>query len=165
MFACSRVRVFACSRVRRYRAFFGRFTRNAHGIPTWGFAQHGHGAMTTWSPAGWLVQLGAGWPFGWSGSRSGQSIFCSQLTGAHAIFKVPNYHLPVKTTIPYPVCDAMRRNVTQCDAIETKRETKRDAGAHLDLGRAPYVLYGVKYIDPVSPSPFSGRVRRSVTLQ
>ena len=27
---------------------------------------------------------------------------------------------------------------------------------HLDLSRAPYVLYGVKYIDPVSLSPFSG---------
>ena len=54
-----------------YRAFFGRFTRNAHGIPTWGFAEHGHGAMTTWSPNGWEVQLGAGWPFGWYGQRSG----------------------------------------------------------------------------------------------
>ena len=28
----------------------------------------------------------------------------------------------------------------------------------LDLIRAPYVLYGVKYIDLVSLAPFSGRV-------
>ena len=28
--------------------------------------------------------------------------------------------------------------------------------SHLDLDRAPYVLYGVKYIDPVSLAPFSG---------
>jgi hypothetical protein len=27
--------------------------------------------------------------------------------------------------------------------------------SHLDLGRAPYVLYGVKYIDLVSRAPFS----------
>ena len=31
------------------------------------------------------------------------------------------------------------------------------SGAHLDLIRAPYVLYGVKYIDPVSLAPFSGQ--------
>ena len=28
-------------------------------------------------------------------------------------------------------------------------------GSHLDLGRAPYVLYGVKYIDLVSLAPCS----------
>ena len=62
-----------------YRAFFGRFSRNAHGIPTWGFAEHGHGAMTTWSPSGWEVQLGAGWPFGWSGTRSGPDFHLEML--------------------------------------------------------------------------------------
>ena len=31
--------------------------------------------------------------------------------------------------------------------------------SHLDLGRVPYVLYGVKYIDPVSPAHFSGQLR------
>ena len=29
--------------------------------------------------------------------------------------------------------------------------------SHLDLNRAPYVLYGVKYIDLVSPAPFAGQ--------
>lgn len=62
-----------------YRAFFGRFVRNAHGIPTWGFAEHGHGAMTTWSPAGWIVNLGAGWPFGWSGQRTGPDFHVEML--------------------------------------------------------------------------------------
>ena len=33
------------------------------------------------------------------------------------------------------------------------------SGSHLDLSRAPYVLYGVKYIDPVSLAPISGRDR------
>ena len=31
------------------------------------------------------------------------------------------------------------------------------SGPHLDLDRAPYVLYGVKYIDLVSLAPFPGR--------
>ena len=30
------------------------------------------------------------------------------------------------------------------------------SGAHLDLGCVPYVSYGGKYIDLVSPTPFSG---------
>jgi len=54
------------------RAFFGRFTRLAFGLPTWGATQPGHAAMTTWSPdEGWHVLLGAGWPFCWWGYRSG----------------------------------------------------------------------------------------------
>ena len=32
-------------------------------------------------------------------------------------------------------------------------------GQSLDLSRAPYVLYGVKYIDPVSLAHFSGPVK------
>ena len=31
------------------------------------------------------------------------------------------------------------------------------SGSHLDLNRVPYCLYGVKYIDPVSLAPVSGR--------
>ena len=31
------------------------------------------------------------------------------------------------------------------------RAVLQGSGSHLDLGRAPYVLYGVKYIDLVSP--------------
>ena len=54
-----------------YRAFFGRFSRNANGLPTWGFPQRGHGAMTTWTPGGWEVLLGASWPYGHEGPRSG----------------------------------------------------------------------------------------------
>lgn len=54
------------------RAFFGRFTRLAFGLPTWGATQPGHAAMTTWSPdSGWGVLLGAGWPSCWWGDRSG----------------------------------------------------------------------------------------------
>jgi hypothetical protein len=53
------------------RAFFGRFTRLAFGMPVWGATQPGHAAMTTWTPTGWSVLLGAGWPFCWWGERSG----------------------------------------------------------------------------------------------
>ena len=54
------------------RAFFGRFTRLAFGLPTWGATQPGHAAMTTWSPdGGWHVLLGASWPSCWWGGRSG----------------------------------------------------------------------------------------------
>jgi hypothetical protein len=54
------------------RAFFGRVTREAFGVPTWGCTQPGHAAMTTWDPKdGWHVLLGADWPFAWWGSRGG----------------------------------------------------------------------------------------------
>lgn len=45
------------------RAWFGRFTRRAFGLPTWGVQQPGHAALTTWAPSGWAVLLGAGWKF------------------------------------------------------------------------------------------------------
>lgn len=54
------------------RAFFGRFTRVAFGLPTWGATQERHAAMTTWSPnRGWYVLLGAAWPYCFWGHRSG----------------------------------------------------------------------------------------------
>jgi len=48
------------------RAFFGRFISKAWGLPTWGVRQPGHAAMTRWTKSGgWVVCLGAGWPFSW----------------------------------------------------------------------------------------------------
>ena len=48
------------------RAFFGRFTRKAFGLPTWGMTQPGHAAMTTFSPdQGWYTLLGATWKYSW----------------------------------------------------------------------------------------------------
>jgi hypothetical protein len=51
------------------RAFFGRFSRKAFGLPTWGVTEPGHAAMSTWSPdtSGWYVLLGAGWQHAWWG--------------------------------------------------------------------------------------------------
>ena len=48
----------------------------------------------------------------------------------------------------------------------TTRCGRRVGGAsdpHLDLGCAPYVLYGVKYIDLVSLAPFSGSIEYGST--
>ena len=39
-------------------------------------------------------------------------------------------------------------------------QNRQASGSHLDLDRAPYVLYGVKYIDLVSLAPVSGQRNR-----
>ena len=61
------------------RAFFGRFTRKAFGLPTWGVTEPGHAAMSTFSPGqGWYVLLGATWKYAWwdkDGYHQGGSDF------------------------------------------------------------------------------------------
>lgn len=47
------------------RAFFGRYTRKAFGVPTFGVTQPGHAAMSTWTPSGWEILLGADWEYSW----------------------------------------------------------------------------------------------------
>lgn len=47
------------------RAFFGRFILRSFGIPTWGVTQHKHAALSHWTPAGWVVNLGAGFQASW----------------------------------------------------------------------------------------------------
>lgn len=47
------------------RAFFGRFILRSFGIPTWGVTQHKHAALSHWTPKGWVVNLGAGFPASW----------------------------------------------------------------------------------------------------
>ena len=44
------------------RAFFGRFILRCFGIPTWGVTQKAHAALSHWTPKGWVVNLGAGFP-------------------------------------------------------------------------------------------------------
>lgn len=41
------------------QAWYGRFICKAFGIPTWGFRQVGHAAMSRWTPNGWVTCLGA----------------------------------------------------------------------------------------------------------
>ena len=53
------------------RAFLGRLTSRAFGIPTRASTQTGHGAMSHWSPDGWVICLGAWWNMAWCGPQSG----------------------------------------------------------------------------------------------
>ena len=46
------------------RAFFGRFILRSFGIPTLARPQPGHATLVHWSPAGWVINLGAGWGHG-----------------------------------------------------------------------------------------------------
>jgi hypothetical protein len=46
------------------RAFFGRFILRCFGIPTVARPQPGHAALVHWTPAGWVINLGAGWGSG-----------------------------------------------------------------------------------------------------
>jgi len=48
------------------RAFFGRFILRSFGIPTLARPQRGHAALGRWTPEGWVVNLGAGWEWGWT---------------------------------------------------------------------------------------------------
>jgi hypothetical protein len=53
------------------RAFLGRLTTRAFGIPSRASTQTGHGAMSHWSPDGWVICLGAWWSMAWCGPQSG----------------------------------------------------------------------------------------------
>lgn len=48
------------------RAFFGRFILRSFGIPTVARPQRGHAALARWTPQGWVINLGAGWEWGWT---------------------------------------------------------------------------------------------------
>jgi chemotaxis protein histidine kinase CheA len=53
------------------RAFFGRYIVQAFGLPARPFTQPKHAAIVRWTPAGWVVNLGAGWPSGWFREQTG----------------------------------------------------------------------------------------------
>ena len=46
------------------RAFFGRFILRSFGIPTLARPQPGHATLVHWTPAGWVINLGASWGWG-----------------------------------------------------------------------------------------------------
>ncbi len=56
------------------RAFFGRFTLRAFGVPTTARPQRGHAALAHWTPDGWVVCLGAGWGSGWTKTRYNKDL-------------------------------------------------------------------------------------------
>ena len=53
------------------RAFLGRLSTRAFGIPTRASTQTGHAAMSRWTPDGWVVVLGAWWSMAWCGPQGG----------------------------------------------------------------------------------------------
>jgi hypothetical protein len=46
------------------RAFFGRFILRSFGMPTLARPQPGHATLVHWTPAGWVINLGANWGWG-----------------------------------------------------------------------------------------------------
>ncbi len=69
------------------RAFFGRFILKSFGIPTWGVTQDAHAALSHWTPKGWVVNLGAGYPHSWwdkdEAPRSGSDFLLETQARAH----------------------------------------------------------------------------------
>ncbi len=53
------------------RAFLGRLTSRAFGIPSRASTQTAHGAMCHWSPKGWVICLGAWWSSAYCGPQDG----------------------------------------------------------------------------------------------
>lgn len=53
------------------RAFLGRLTTRAFGIPTRRSTQSGHAALSHWTPDGWVICLGAWWSMAWCGPQGG----------------------------------------------------------------------------------------------
>ena len=66
------------------RAFFGRFILRAFGVPTTARPQKGHAALVHWTPAGWVVCLGAGWGSGWTQTPYGPDLDFLATTQARA---------------------------------------------------------------------------------
>jgi hypothetical protein len=47
------------------RAWLGRLSERAFGIPAWGIKQDGRAALTRWTRSGWITRFCAGWDWIW----------------------------------------------------------------------------------------------------
>jgi len=56
------------------RAFFGRFSLRAFGIPAKPSTQTGHGALSHWTPDGWTICFGGWWSIAWCGPQGGLDL-------------------------------------------------------------------------------------------
>lgn len=72
------------------RAWFGGFILRSFGIPTVRRPQNGHAALAHWTPDGWVVNLGAGWEWGWT--KYGEGVDFAAYTQAR---KDEGAYLPV----------------------------------------------------------------------
>jgi len=57
------------------RAFLGRLSTRAFGIPTRASTQRGHAAMSRWTSKGWKINLGAWWSNAWTGPQGGMDFY------------------------------------------------------------------------------------------
>jgi hypothetical protein len=64
------------------RAFTGKLSTSAFGIPTRGARQTGHAAMSHWTPDGWTTVLGAHWTFNHWRDRCGLDFVLETMTRA-----------------------------------------------------------------------------------
>jgi hypothetical protein len=56
------------------RAFFGRFSLRAFGIPARPSTQRAHGALSHWTPDGWTICFGGWWSVAWCGPQGGLDL-------------------------------------------------------------------------------------------
>jgi hypothetical protein len=56
------------------RAFIGRLSLRAFGIPTRASTQSGHAALSHWTPDGWTICFGAWWSVAWCGPQGGLDL-------------------------------------------------------------------------------------------
>jgi hypothetical protein len=68
------------------RAFFGRFTLRAFGLPTTARKQPGHATLAHWHPDGWKTRLGGDWGPGARGFYSAMNSARSNTYGADVNF-------------------------------------------------------------------------------
>lgn len=65
------------------RAFFGRFILRCFGVPTLARPQPGHATLVHWTPAGWVINLGASW--GWGTVEGGADTDFLAMTQARKV--------------------------------------------------------------------------------
>jgi hypothetical protein len=65
------------------RAFFGRFILRCFGVPTLARPQPGHATLVHWTPAGWVINLGASW--GWGTVEGGADTDFLAMTQARRV--------------------------------------------------------------------------------
>ena len=65
------------------RAYYARHVARAFGIPSRASTQTGHGAMSHWTPDGWVVCLGAWWSNAWCGPQGGLDFLLDSQAREH----------------------------------------------------------------------------------
>lgn len=70
------------------RAFLGRLCTRSFGIPSRASTQTGHGAMSHWTPDGWVICLGAWWSMAWCGPQGGLDFLLDSQARDHDAYQL-----------------------------------------------------------------------------